>query len=68
MNFKKEDVLIVAKALEEDAVMYQDGGDYGMDGYECEYCRGEKTVAREDFKHETDCPVLVAQDLLTGAC
>ena len=68
MSFKKEDVLLVAKVLVEDAVMYRDGGDYEMDGYECEHCCGEKTVAIEDFKHETDCPVLVAQDLLTGAC
>jgi len=66
MAFKEEDVIIVAKALVEDAVCYQDGGDYNMDGFDCEYCRGGRTESREEFKHEIDCPVLVAQDILTG--
>ena len=67
MDFNKEDVIILAKAVEEDAVCFQDGGDYNHDGYDCVHCCGERTDTRGEFKHEIDCPVLVAQDVLTGA-
>ena len=66
MAFKEEDVIILAKVVMEDAVCFQDGGDCRQDGYECYQCRGEQTDTREEFKHEIDCPVLVAQDVLTG--
>ena len=67
MEFKKEDVIILAKAVYEDAVCFHDGGDYA-DYYCCLFCCGDSTDAKEEFKHEIDCPVLVASDVLTGVC
>lgn len=64
MNFKKEDVIKIANELVEDAVMFYDGGDYRQDGYECSFCRGTTTATRDEFKHDLDCSVLVAYDLL----
>lgn len=67
MDFKKEDVIILAKAVSVDSVYLQDGGQWESDGYKCHHCFGERTETEEEFKHEIKCPVLVANDLLTGA-
>ena len=65
MEFKREDTITLAKAVYEDAVSFHAGGDYA-DYYCCVFCMGSMTDTREQFKHGMDCPVLVAQDVLTG--
>lgn len=68
-NFKKEDVLIVAKALLE-IHYYFDSGDYQKDQYICELCAGKSREMSipddiEKINHKLNCPILVARDLLT---
>ena len=66
-EFRKEDVLCLARAILENPVCYS-SGDYETTWY-CEYCEAELCgyqYTAEDFKHELSCPVLVAQDILTG--
>jgi len=65
-NFLKEDVSKIAKAIVFEPLTYMDG-DY-TPYYFCHFCESELkgyTVNPEDFKHDVDCPVLVAQDILT---
>lgn len=66
-EFNKDDVLTLAKAIIEDPIEYMDG-DY-IPYYFCDYCdaelRGYGILLRQ-FKHELNCPVLIAQDILTG--
>lgn len=67
MEFSEKDVLIVAKAVLEDP-LNTISGDYGTEIF-CTYCDAElqgNLCSFTDFKHEVGCPVLVAQDLLTG--
>lgn len=67
MCFLKEDVLKMAKAIMLEPLTYMDG-DY-TPWFFCEYCDAELRgchVDAKDFKHDVDCPVLVAQDILTG--
>jgi len=66
--FCTEDVITVANALVVDAIVFESGEGYmsGFDGYACSFCCGCKVVKSKDFRHDLDCPVLVAQDLLTG--
>ena len=70
VNFKYDDVIAVAKAHSEDAVLW-DRGDLGSrnphDGYTCSECYGEHTENITDFVHKPDCTVLIALDLLTGS-
>ena len=64
-NFLKEDVLKLAETIVDCPVEYQDG-DYGS--YYCNYCEAEldcKVGGIKDFKHNLNCPVLIAQDILT---
>jgi hypothetical protein len=66
-NFDKNDVIKIARAIIEDPLCYM-CGDY-MPFFYCIYCKAELHgyhVRKEEFKHEIDCPVLVAQDILTG--
>jgi len=66
-NFSHNDVIKVAKELIDFGVHYEDYGDnYPFEGFECQCCNGEVTSTEESFKHELNCPILVAQDLLTG--
>ena len=67
MSFKKEDVLILANAIIDDFAVSDWAGDsFGdFNGYICEYCYCEKSEEAKDLKHDLDCPVLVAQDVLT---
>lgn len=65
-NFAKDDVFKLAKAILEDPVVYQDG-DF-TPYYYCLYCESE--LAGYDkrqwmFEHHPECPVLIAQDVLT---
>ena len=66
-NFIKDDVVKIAKAITDDPLRRMDG-DF-TPYYFCEFCEAELkgwSVNEKDFKHDTDCPVLVAQDILTG--
>jgi len=66
-NFSKDDVLILAKAVIEDPLVYS-SGDY-VSYFYCQYCNAElhgHQCHANDFKHDLNCPVLVAQDILTG--
>ena len=66
-QFSNTDVLILAKAITEDPVNYQDSDNTPY--YWCDYCDAELRgyeVDRDDFKHNLNCPVLIAQDILTG--
>jgi len=66
-DFSTEDVLTLARAILDDPVYYMDG-DY-TPYYYCHYCEVEiysGNCAKEDFKHDLNCPVLIAQDILTG--
>lgn len=70
--FNEKDVITVAEALLEDPVEFADG-DFNS-YFWCLYCDDEmmefdtvKKVYRtkNNFKHNTDCPCLIAQDILT---
>ena len=65
-NFAKEDVLRLANAILEDPLIYMDG-DY-TPYYYCQYCDAELSgysIKAGMFIHHLDCPVLIAQDILT---
>ena len=67
-KFAKLDVLIVAKAVLDDPIRYS-GGDYDCH-YWCCYCNArtkDEYSGPDVLQHDLDCPVLVAQDLLTIA-
>lgn len=69
VSFSRDDVIKVARALLEDHT-YFDTGDYSKDQYCCNYCSGKtKEWSRyteiENLKHDLDCPILIARDLLT---
>jgi len=65
-EFNKEDVLIVAKAVTENPLRYVDKD---LDSYwYCEFCNSkleEYFGNPDDFIHDINCPVLIAQDILT---
>lgn len=66
-EFSRSDVITVAKAVLDEWCMYNDRafGPY----YYCLYCDAKFSgheAALNDFKHNLTCPVLVAQDILTG--
>lgn len=67
-DFNKDDVIKVARALIDNAIRWDNGNENAMfahDGYECVYCNASEYQSEEDLNHDLDCPVLVAQDLLT---
>lgn len=61
IEVKRDDLEAVCNALIEDAIEYTDG-DYEC-GYSCNYCESLIELDLEDFRHELNCPVLVAQDI-----
>lgn len=65
-DFSKEDVLIIAKAVLDDPLVTM-SGDFVTYIF-CNYCEAELhgyQYGHKDFKHDINCPVLVAQDILT---
>lgn len=63
-NFAKKDVLALAAAITREPLDYYDG-DF-IPYFMCDYCSAKGYgVRRNDFKHDLDCPVLIAQDVLT---
>ena len=64
------DAIIVSRALLEEWCEGQ-FGDYEDQQYHCNYCCGRSPFSGvwrdpKKIKHDLDCPVLVAIDLLTG--
>lgn len=71
-EFAKEDVIKVARALYDNAVSseYLESGPNEF-VLSCDYCSAQvfvpfKPHRKPNIKHGCDCPVLAAQDLLTG--
>lgn len=65
VSFSKKDVVTVAKALIEEAAYECNDGERIIGGYigdRCLHCEADLNPG----KHFLFCPVLVAQDLLTG--
>lgn|GEM_PF-2622676 len=65
-EFNKEDVLILARAVTEDPITTMTGDH--PDCIFCEYCGAELNgyyYSEKDLKHKLNCPVLIAQDILT---
>lgn len=66
VGFSVNDVKKVAETLLDFGIYFADYGDsYPYYVYEC-HCCDACAVKKDDFKHELDCPILIAQDLLTG--
>ena len=65
-GFSKEDVLLMANHIMGWYPTYEQGDYAKYHGYCCEYCSGRPELDCSNFKHERDCIVLVAQDVLTG--
>ena len=67
MGFNHNDVITVAKAVVEESIESEYQGDYGNYEYlyKCCFCQGSSPELKL-FKHDLNCPVLIAQDLLTG--
>ncbi len=69
IEFNEQDVWKVARAILEDPVHLVENGRSDFDV--CIYCckKHPHTYVGKNppFEHEKDCPVLIAQDLLTGA-
>ena len=65
-EFNKKDVICLAKTILENFIDYNDGDFESY--YCCEYCDAKLkgySVNFKDFKHDLNCPVLIAQDILT---
>jgi len=63
-EFSEKDVKIVAKALVDHSVHCVDYIEDRFTYYQCIYCH-EEDFFPERVKHDMNCPVLVARDLLT---
>lgn len=58
----EEDTIIIAKAILEEWEWYDDYDNT----INCRFCETSKPASSSGiFKHEVDCPVLVAKDVLT---
>jgi len=62
----KTDAIILAEWILDDW-WRNDWSDYGTGEYECNYCsaKGGSTDTPKSMKHDLDCPVLVALDIMT---
>ena len=65
-NFSIKDIKIVAKAVFNTELEYVKNDKFGG-YYYCTYCNKEMPgyFSSSNFKHDINCPVLVAKDLLT---
>jgi hypothetical protein len=62
-EFSKEDIYKVARAIVDECIELDN-----YDNYYCSFCLEDTySFNKENIKHDTDCPVLVAKDLLTGS-
>ena len=64
---REDDILKISKAVIDFSMERELSGNSfsSFDGYVCIFCCGEKVRDSECFKHDLECPVLIAQDLLT---
>ena len=75
MEFNEKDVIIIAKALTADPIEMYELRSPGHSKYWCLHCDAyivgsvglDLINAKANFKHDIDCPVLIAQDILTNA-
>jgi len=63
-EFLEKDVKTVAKALVDNSLHCVDYIEDRFKHYQCIYCHKEYYIIK-NFKHDMNCPVLVAKDLLT---
>jgi len=66
--YNEKDVIEVATALIDSAIYWDEGYVNAMcahDGYACRHCGVGEFKKKGDVKHDTNCPVLISQDLLT---
>ncbi len=64
-NFNEQDVITIAKVILKDCIeATSNSGDYIKFQYSCAYCSAESNDFK-NFNHELNCPVLIAQDILT---
>ena len=65
--YKPNDVIAISKALIKNSIIHVDTMEYTEYHY-CQYCYSKLcgySVNLKNFKHLSDCPVLIAQDLLS---
>lgn len=62
-DFSKEDVLKMARAICDDPLECMSGGYTPF--FFCNFCASEHSGDEKNFKHDLNCPVLIAQDILT---
>lgn len=62
--FNKKNVKIVAEAVINNSLQCVDYIEDRFTHYQCVYCH-EEFFTIKNFKHDINCPVLVAKDLLT---
>ena len=65
-EFSKEDVLTLARLVLEDSTEYDDEESWidNTPVISCKHC-GSIGFRPDDVEHESNCPVLIAQDILT---
>ena len=61
-EFSRSDVITIAKALSEDCITFsrESYDEYFL----CSFCYSS-SINKCDIKHEKDCPVIIAQNILT---
>jgi hypothetical protein len=64
-EYPADDVRLIAQTLLEYQVTTQPSGPYGSEEDRCRYCYAPLSDPPIDSEHDLDCPILVAQDLLT---
>lgn len=65
-EFNKQDVLTLAKTILDDPIEYYES--YFRSYYFCRYCDAKIrkfSGDRKDIKHDSTCPMLIAQDIMT---
>ena len=62
-NFKESDVMIMARAILVDPILFDDG-DY-TSCYYCNFC-GSEAKNEYTIVHKKSCPVLIAHDIVDG--
>ena len=64
IEFSKKDVKTVAKSLVDNSIHCVNYTEDRFTYYQCIYCHEEDFI-EEHLKHDMNCPVLIARDLLT---
>ncbi len=67
-EYMQSEVETVANAVVNESIGWDPDENSSMSsypGYFCKFCKMESIEKIEDIRHDLDCPVLVARDLLT---